>query len=102
MKETELFTADKVAIHKQNAIKKATNHVGFIKPHAGHTCFEINVKTGAISPAKFEESTMTFAPNGNGMVRRKVVIQPDCLYVSALNKKNAIKKLQKLNKPQLA
>lgn len=100
MKETELFTADKVAIHKQNIIKAANeHHIGTIRPHSGHTLFEINAVSGDIAPAEFEVSTAVYSANSKGLVRRKIVIKANCVYISALNKKNAIKQLLRQRTP---
>jgi|GEM_PF-2617850 len=66
-----------------------------IRPHKGHTLFEINPVTGKCVPAVFESIDTTFPLNKAAAkikigVRKKVIAKPDCLYISALNKKNAL------------
>ena len=62
--------------------------VGHLKPHKGHTVFKYNKKTAELSKAVFdqiEEETSN----------KRITIEEDCVYVSALNVKNAIKRLAK-------
>lgn len=75
-------------------------YIGSITPHKGHTLFEINLDTKGICEATFEEQEVEFNPNGGviGSTRKKVVMNPNCIYISALNKNNAVKKfLRKRN-----
>ena len=51
--------------------------------------FEINLITKEINKAKFKE--VAFVLGGEN--RLEVNKQEDCIYISALNKKNALKKL---------
>lgn len=59
-----------------------------VVPYRGHTLFEINCTTGQINKAEFEEINANFS----GEVRKKIIINPNCLYISCLNKKSAKKK----------
>lgn len=59
-----------------------------IVPHKGHTLFEINCITGDIVVAEFDSVSATF----KGGVKKKLIVKPNCLYISCLNKKNAKKK----------
>ena len=54
----------------------------------GHTLYKFEVATGKLSEAEIKE-----AADGG---RRTVVIEKGCTYFSALNKKNAIKKVMKI------
>lgn len=81
------------------------------KMHKGHTMFEYNILEGTISPAKFEEAVAPFRQKVEGKgpvahfdrlddiiqnpVSKKLIMNKNCLYVSALNEKSAIKKLIK-------
>lgn len=96
MKELEQKTKEDIEIIQQQQIKKQLKHIGSIQPHSGHTCFEYNTKTGELIPAKFKEEAVNFEDAAKGIVsmKRKIIIKEDCIYVTALNKKNAIKKLQ--------
>ena len=70
-----------------------------IIPHQGHTVFEINIDTLDIVKAEFEETDLIFDPKytkGRMLnVERKIIKKEGFVYVSALNKKNAIKNYRK-------
>lgn len=104
--------ADKVVNVRQAEQEKKLQHLGRTKLHKGHTMFEYNILDGTIAPAKFEEAVAPFpAPKVEGKsaidhfqrleniaknpVRKKLIVNENCLYVSALNEKTAIKKLLK-------
>lgn len=80
-------------------IEKQLKYVGHVRPHSGHKCFEINLKTGEANLAEFKEEAISFEDAKNGIVsgKKKIIIKEDCVYITALNKKNAIKKLYKKN-----
>ena len=89
----ETISSEKMEV----VIPAKTEHklIGSLKPHKGHTCYEMNLATRTIKPAVFEEVTTTFPTPGNTvrpMVRKKLIIQPDCIYCTALNTKNALKR----------
>ena len=82
---------------KENHEKKR-KLVGSMRPNRGHTLYQYNTKTGELIPATFEQQDADFikAQKGNSLGKRKVVIaQEGCIYVSALNIKNAVKRLSK-------
>lgn len=88
----ELFnTQDPAARAQQVAEQKKTVFVGTIKQQKGHTCFEFNLTTGAIVPATIQQVNSTI----NGGVRKKIMVNANCIYTSALNKDNAQKKFFK-------
>lgn len=104
--------ADKVVNVRQAEQEKKMQHLGSTKLHKGHTMYEYNIIDATIAPAKFEEAVAPFptpAIEGKGPrahfdrlesiiknpVRKKLIVNENCLYVSALNEKNAIKKLLK-------
>lgn len=60
-------------------------------PFKGHTFFEIDCMTGKIEKAKFEETTADL----DGATHKKVLIHENCVYISCLNKKSALKKYTK-------
>jgi tRNA(Ile2) C34 agmatinyltransferase TiaS len=84
--KTERIKSDKVEIHAQKQVEKKTVKLGESFLRSGHTCFEINTKTLECQPAKYEP-TATF----NGGVKSVIIVKEDCVYVNALNKKNALK-----------
>jgi|LakMenEpi03Aug12_release.lakeMendotaPanAssembly.Ray.scaffolds.fasta_scaffold1795499_1 hypothetical protein len=68
---------------------------GSLKPHQGHTLFEINTKTGEIAKAEFKQEAIKWEDAVNLGIRslsRKCIVKPDYVYISALNEKNALKK----------
>jgi hypothetical protein len=88
---------EEVEIVDQKQVKKEHKLVATIVPHRGHTLWEINTATREIKPAQFEAEFIEYRKAANGMMskRRKVIEQPGCVYVSALNQENAMKKLFK-------
>lgn len=90
---------DKVVIVGQKEIEKREKLMGRFKRHPGHTVFEFNYGKMELKKAKFEEQIASYERqvNTNGMVtvHRKIIINEDCYYFSALNYDNAVKKLVK-------
>jgi hypothetical protein len=86
---------ENVEIVGQKEVKKNLTHVATIRPHRGHTLFEVNTRTGMIAPVQFEQVDADFRSfaEGRERVHKKVIEKPDCIYISALNKKNVVKKL---------
>jgi len=98
MKELEIKTKDKVVITAQQEKKYEHKLVRSIRPHKGHTLFKVCEKTGDISEAEFEKQDLQIKDLSNpllGAVKKKVIIEEGFIYISALNKKNVIKKLTK-------
>jgi len=94
MKELEQY--EKVSQEIVIPIKKQNELLGTLKPHKGHKCFEHNVKTNEIKEAEFvEEEIKLFTSNANHSVKRKINVKDDCIYFTALNKRNALKKFSK-------
>lgn len=98
MKETELREQDKIEIVKQTSIEKKTVFIGTAYPKKGHTMFEVNLKEKTIEVAEFDvPTTLEYNPNVTGVKKsvKKIIKKPDCIYVSALNKKNVDKILMR-------
>lgn len=83
-----LDEADKMEVVQQIP-DESRKLIDSITPHKGHTLFEIDCNTGEINEAKYEEIVSSFITK---RVRRKVIVTPNCLYISCLNKKSARKK----------
>ena len=79
---------DKLQVVQQVPIKTETL-MDSIRPFKGHTLFEIDCSTGNIVAAEYEQIDGLFSGGG---VRKKVIIKENCLYISCLNKKSALKK----------
>lgn len=90
---------DKVEIKNVRQKQQETRHVlvNTIKPKRGHTLFKFDKKTKEITKAEFEEVDIDYstAIKGDLSAKRKVVIEGNCLYISALNKTNVIKILER-------
>jgi hypothetical protein len=96
MKELEQY--EKVSQEIVTPIKKETELLGTLRPQKGHKCFELNVKTNEIREAEFaEEEIRLFTSSKDGhSVKRKINVKDDCIYFTALNKQNALKKFNKV------
>jgi hypothetical protein len=67
--------------------------------HKGHTLFEIDLTNYTIKEAEYEKVDVHLKRIGDAAnykeVKRKIIQKPNCIYISALNKNNALKKFQK-------
>jgi len=98
MKELQEKKIDKIENVKQVSIEKKTVFLGTVKPKKGHTMFEVNYKLKTIVEAIFDEvPAIKFqdAKIGVKSASKKITKKEDCIYVSALNKKNVIKILKR-------
>lgn len=57
----------------------------------GHILFEVDTQTGEAIPATFKEIFANYTA-GNGL---KVEVKAGCVYIQALNKKNALKRYRR-------
>lgn len=98
MKEIELKIKDEVKIVKEVKQEKQTVLINSIKPYEGHKCFEYNTVSNVLRLAEFMEVAVSFeaAQRGEIATNRKVMTKEDCVYLTALNEKNAIKRLCKI------
>lgn len=91
MLDPKLFKEEIKEERKKEVDKKLTK-LGTIKPHRNHILFSINKKTHEIKRATFEAQDAEWAQKKQN---KKVMVEEDCFYMPALNKKNLIKKLRK-------
>lgn len=98
MKELKINIKEKTELRAEAKQESKQKYLGTILPKKGHTLFEVNTITGEIKKAKYEKTDIDFEKAKEGIIvkKRKVIIKPNCIYVSALNIKNVIKKLKKL------
>ena len=87
-------------IRKESQIKdqKELKILGSTRKIPGHTLFCINVKTGEIKPTNMYNKCACI-PNGDTLkpVHNSIVqVEKDCIYLQALNLKNAKKKFEKI------
>lgn len=69
-------------------------HIGKMRKVAGHTLFSFNRETKEVKPAAFERK-VAIGLDGNPVYKTQCVIEPNCFYEQALNKKNFIKRLKR-------
>lgn len=82
-------TQDNKVIAAEQRQVKTERHIASLRAYPGHRVFQFNLATGEVTQAKIDSVTATF----NGGTSKKVTQLPNCLYCTALNKRNAIKKL---------
>jgi hypothetical protein len=99
MKEFENGTLIKFKQEQQVKKKQEKKFVlsHSIAPIAGHRLYEINTKTLEIKEASYRvEKYITWEQAlyliKEGVTNKKVIINKDCEYISALNKENALKR----------
>jgi len=98
MKEIQQKTPDKIENVKQVSIEKQTILIGTLKPKKGHKLFEANMKLKTNEDATFDElPAIKFSDARIGVksASKKITINPDCVYISAINKKNVSKILKR-------
>lgn len=96
MKEFEkpLDLKDDIEVVAKKQQEKQYKLIGRMRPQPGQKVFEINCTTGECKEAKFVTSAVNFvsAANGDNSPRKKIITNENCMYIVALNKKNALKK----------
>ena len=80
---------DKMEISVQKKQQKEKELVGKIIPHAGHKVWEIDDENLEIKEAKYEQQNFIFGIQNSNP---EIIIRNGFSYVSALNKKSALKK----------
>ena len=73
--------------------KKQFKYLGSERKVPGHTMFSLNLKTGEIKAADIERAKDIHFKTKRPVTKGKIIIEPDCIYRQALNKKNFIKRL---------
>lgn len=89
---------DKIEILKQQQAETQKILDSSIRPHENHTLFEFNLLSKKLVLATFDDLPAIKwddAVNGNISKLKKVTKKENCIYISALNKKNAIKILKR-------
>ena len=86
-----LQTEVKVQASKEHEFKL----IGHQKKVRGHTLFCLNLKTGEIKVAPVQRSVTVDFRTKEPIHRDRIVVEPNCVYRQALNKKNFIKILRR-------
>jgi ribosome-associated translation inhibitor RaiA len=97
MNEIKTKTQIKTEITKQAKKDIQKRLDGNIQPKKNHIVFEVNLQLETIEKAKFDKNvTITYS---NALIQKKenksITKNKDCIYISAMNKKNLIKKLKR-------
>lgn len=87
----ELSKKNKTEISVKNQKQIEHELIGKINPFAGHKIWEINNETLEVELAKFSKVKINW---GSG-VRKEIITMKGFSYLSALNKKSALKKFHK-------
>jgi hypothetical protein len=87
MKEIEVKQKDKLEISIKQKKQVEKKLIGDIIPHNGHKIYKINKETLEIEEAKYINTTY----NISGENKKEIIVIDGFEYVSALNKKNALK-----------
>ncbi|GIZ08364.1 hypothetical protein [Flavobacterium sp. UMI-01] len=95
----EKIHKDRIEEVKQEAHHNQKEFLGSVRPRKNHTLFEVNLETNTIEKAVFDAlPAISFedAAKGNLTAKKcKITKKPNCIYISALNKKNVIKILER-------
>jgi hypothetical protein len=89
----EIKSKNKIEISIKKQIRVEKELVGNITPHPNHKLFEIDNETGEINEAMYIEEP-TFIKFGMSVPKniiKKALVRDGYTYVSAMNKKNALK-----------
>lgn len=96
MKETQEHNPDQVENVRQVQVEEQQVVVGSLMMKKGHKIFEVNRVTMEVKIAQMEQLPINFADRKANKLspnKSKLVINKDCVYVSALNVQNAMRKL---------
>ena len=96
MKDFEIQAPEQIEIKAEAKKNIDKVLIGSIKPHKNHKVFEYNYIEDTLQVAQFDKriDLNPFETQINKSISKK----KDCVYVSEMNKKNAIKKLNALIK----
>lgn len=96
MKELEthqkIDNRNQIELNVKKKQKIESELLGSINVKTGHFLWEINEETGEIKKAEFKKTTAIY---GAKKEPEELIVREGCVYIPALNKKNAIKKYLK-------
>lgn len=87
---------DKIEFVKQ--VQQEYKYIGSIKYKPGSTLWQFNTETGELKPAKVTVKMQLLWTSKGGCTKktRNVIYEDKCVYIWALNRKNAEKKILKV------
>ena len=83
---------NEIVLEHEQVQPSEIKHIGRIIPKNGHTVYEINLETNGVYEAQFTKEAVMYNEQGSTRVTKKILAKKNCLYVSALNAKNAVRK----------
>lgn len=86
MKEIASHHKDQVKHHSERQVEKKTVLLGTEALRPGHRCYEINTETLEVNEAQYRQVVNFNAPD-----TREVDTKSNCVYINAMNAKNALK-----------
>jgi len=96
MKELEPITQIVSGTEQQQ--RKELKKVNELFKHPGQTLWEFNTVTGELAPAKYTRGAVVIEGTAVKAIRSessKLIMKDNCLYVLAINKKNAMRHINK-------
>lgn len=96
MKELELNPKDRLEIQAEIPVKTEKRFEQSYRLKRGHKCFEFNYVTKELREAQYTKKAIEFNFDGLQDKVKEIVMNKDCIYVCALNMKNAERKLIKM------
>lgn len=93
MQELQKISPDKTELHAIKPVKKELKHIGTLVPQRGHFVWELNLQTKRIQKAEFQKVDAEFTSQ---KVHKSIIVNPDCIYCTALNHKSADRKFFKM------
>jgi hypothetical protein len=88
-------TIHEVVMQQEKQQEVELQYLFSLKPHRGHKVWEINTESLAVQEAEYiQERQIEFGTNLEVFPPKKLVIQPGCVYIAALNAKNALKRYE--------
>lgn len=85
------FDKDKIEIVNQEQENYQLNNLGSLLLKNGMKIFEINIKEKTIEDAQYDDEVYkVFEKTTN----RKIIVKENCVYITAINKKNAVRKFK--------
>ncbi len=95
----ENISEDKKEILKQTQVEKKRTLIRTIRPEKGHILFEFDLIKKEVRRAEFvveKEISFESAMRGETTQKKEVNGVEGCIYISAMNEKNAWKRFMKL------
>ena len=84
-----------IRIEKTIEQNKELKYIGWVRVYRGHSTFSYNLKTGEIKLAPIKDEVSVDIKTKLPIRKHKIVIEKDCIYRQALNKKSFIKRLKR-------